>query len=457
VADTGYLSFEEAMQALHIDEEQLRNMVLANELRAFRIDRKMMFKAEDIAAMGGEAVPTVDLSEGIVSIEDDGEVVLLEDDGAGEMLEIEDVDFDDASTISLDEAEGTVILEEATQRRDAVGADATEFALDVDDDKTVAAINAPAADGLGTEEIIFEDEDLLLESGDDDALGTQEITVQEEAIDDLGLDDDDLDITVQEESISREGGTVKERAVSGKRARASSAPASARMSARGGSMRRRSLEKTVVKGNPIMSALIVLTVVVMLYPASVMINAAAAGYTTQRSLFTSGSLKHDGHVPMMGSLVVPKTLAFWRAKCAGSPISTDNKRNSNNEEWWGQPVYNPNPDVTEEAAPVKPVEEKKEGEAAAEGEKAEEKKEGEAPAEGEKAEEKKEGEAAAEGEKAEEKKEGEAPAEGEKAEEKKEGEAPAEGEKAEEKKEGEAAAEGEKAVEKKEGGEKAAE
>jgi len=391
VADDRYLSFEDTMKALNVGEDDLLNLVAANELRAFRIDREMKFKESDVKSMatarGGGQADIVDIEDAdVVMVDAPGEVKIdavpiLEDAPAVDealpeepevVLLDEDVGGAAATEeIALeDEAGGTVLLEDEDIELDTVGAaeegqtemaSATELAPAAD--QTEAVLDAPTRrDGLGTEEIVFEDEDLAIGSLDDEASGTQEVTVQEGAIadEDVTIAEEDMEVTVAEDT-ERGTGVGASRRAAGISARASS-----RMSAR-----RREVAVARAKGNPIMAGLLVLTGIMMLYPFGLYVATAYMGYTTQPYVNTSGSITAEmvdrGYVPELGTVFIPEQFRWTRNSLAPIPITDDRDPhkayleggafvyNQAPDEWWGRPRgFNPNarPDEQNPAPPA---------------------------------------------------------------------------------------------------------
>ncbi|MGQ0553968.1 MAG: hypothetical protein ACT4PU_12215 [Planctomycetota bacterium] len=55
MADKEYISFEEVLKNLKLEEEQLKRLVSAGEIRAFRDKNTMRFKAEDVARLADKA------------------------------------------------------------------------------------------------------------------------------------------------------------------------------------------------------------------------------------------------------------------------------------------------------------------------------------------------------------------------------------------------------------------
>ena len=75
MSDSDFFSFDKALDKLSLDEEDLKRLISAGEIRAFRDGSKMRLRAEDVGRVAGD-LGAVDESD------------------AGEVLEVEEVGFD---------------------------------------------------------------------------------------------------------------------------------------------------------------------------------------------------------------------------------------------------------------------------------------------------------------------------------------------------------------------------
>jgi len=75
VSDSDFYSFDKALDKLSLDEEDLKRLISAGEIRAFRDGSKMRLRAEDVSRVAQD-LGAVDESD------------------AGEVLEVEEVSFD---------------------------------------------------------------------------------------------------------------------------------------------------------------------------------------------------------------------------------------------------------------------------------------------------------------------------------------------------------------------------
>ncbi|MHC4841390.1 MAG: hypothetical protein ACYTDT_10645 [Planctomycetota bacterium] len=164
-----YKSFEDVLNDLDMDEDELKRLVSEGQIRAFRDDDRMKFRSEDVQSLNrarvGGADDDLDLGEtqlggeGLEIIEEETDETMLD---LGSLTS--DQDFEDTGATSVP----TVELS------------------DIGDD----------ADATLTEELVFDETDELggLDFGDDDADATQKI--------DGGLDfGDDDDLGLQTEPI----------------------------------------------------------------------------------------------------------------------------------------------------------------------------------------------------------------------------------------------------------------
>ena len=105
MADKDYYSFDEVLNDLKLEEDELKRLVSAGEIRAFRDKNTMRFKAEDVARLRGHRTDPQDLEldDLELELEDAAEAVAP---AAGEAEAV-------AETIDLGEAE-ELVLEEAS-------------------------------------------------------------------------------------------------------------------------------------------------------------------------------------------------------------------------------------------------------------------------------------------------------------------------------------------------------
>lgn len=384
MADTRFISFEDAMRSLNVEEDELHDLVAANELRAFRVDREMKFKEADVQALaakgisgasagapdedivsideadvvlvdtpGGTAAyePVVaedvggDMGEPTMPLEEQEEVSLLDEDDGLQVPEVsaEPVDDmgEDGATVVLDEGDLDVEefgFEDESPTQAAAAEGATEMALEAEDEATEMALEPageggstepvlePASsDGLGTEEIIFEDEDLDIGSLDDDSIGTQEVTVQEAAIGDEMTIQDDTGVGVAASAPPSRSGRGGGRSTVRRSGRASA---------------RRTLQVEKRKGDTFTAAVLVLTALMMIYPGLLYVNMAWQGYIAGEESFTDGEIKSDGLAKTYGPLFVHRFFdGFVNYELSGKKPAV----------WWGKPSINVA--VTTEAAP----------------------------------------------------------------------------------------------------------
>ena len=88
MSDSDFLSYENALSELSLEEDDLKRLISAGEIRAFREGSKMRLRAEDVTRVAG------DLGVGSSVAEED----------AGDVLEVEEVHFEEAA----DDDEGMV-------------------------------------------------------------------------------------------------------------------------------------------------------------------------------------------------------------------------------------------------------------------------------------------------------------------------------------------------------------
>ncbi len=115
MAEKDYYSFEDVLKDLSMEEDELKRLVSAGEIRAFRDNETMRFKAEDVERLKDQDDELDDLDLEL-DLGDDAEFELeetdLEDDGGD--LVIEDLDdlLDEPEEIDLVEAAEELEVEE---------------------------------------------------------------------------------------------------------------------------------------------------------------------------------------------------------------------------------------------------------------------------------------------------------------------------------------------------------
>ena len=121
MADDQFLSFEDALDQLRLQEEELKRLVSEGEIRAFREGDTMKLRAQDVETLRSELTGDVDAgaSEEIV-FEDDVDVV---DEAGMATEEIADVDTilqeddDDVEEIELEEEDDAPLTDTAVRKR----------------------------------------------------------------------------------------------------------------------------------------------------------------------------------------------------------------------------------------------------------------------------------------------------------------------------------------------------
>ena len=71
MADKDYYSFEEVLKNLKLEEDELKRLVSAGEIRAFRDKNTMRFKAEDVDRLRGDAGGDLELDDLELELEDE--------------------------------------------------------------------------------------------------------------------------------------------------------------------------------------------------------------------------------------------------------------------------------------------------------------------------------------------------------------------------------------------------
>jgi hypothetical protein len=138
-----YMSFDEVLSALQIDEDELKKMVSAGELRGFRDGASMKFKKADVFKLkkGRETEPTIILSDSDAEITlpeesaDDADLLVQEPGGKGEdrdtVLNIDVFETADKKG-KTDSDVGTVNIDDLGEETAAKGGDESGAATLID-------------------------------------------------------------------------------------------------------------------------------------------------------------------------------------------------------------------------------------------------------------------------------------------------------------------------------------
>lgn len=169
-----YKSFDDVLNELEMDEDELKRLVSEGQIRAFRDDDKMKFRSEDVQSLGRARRP----SGG------GGEIDLGETQLGGESLEIVEEETDE-TLLDL----GSLSSDQDFEDTGATSVPTVELS-DIGEDQ----------DATLTEELVFDETDELggLDFGEEDADATQKIEGG------LDLSDDD-DVGLQTEPVETEG------------------------------------------------------------------------------------------------------------------------------------------------------------------------------------------------------------------------------------------------------------
>ncbi len=127
MADDQFLSFEDALDQLRLQEEELKRLVSEGEIRAFREGDTMKLRAQDVETLRSELTGDVDAgaSEEIV-FEDDVDIADEAGMATEEIADVETIlqEDDDVEEIELEE-EAEVAMADTAVRKRARGAAAT--------------------------------------------------------------------------------------------------------------------------------------------------------------------------------------------------------------------------------------------------------------------------------------------------------------------------------------------
>ncbi len=126
MADKDYLSFDEVMKNLKLEEDELKRLVSAGEIRAFRDKNTMRFKAEDVRRLSKAPAADDDLELDTLDLELDDELTLdapAEEDAVLELDEPAELvlEGEDATVEELDLGGGDELELEPEESAPAAG------------------------------------------------------------------------------------------------------------------------------------------------------------------------------------------------------------------------------------------------------------------------------------------------------------------------------------------------
>ena len=129
MADDQFLSFEDALDQLRLQEEELKRLVSEGEIRAFREGDTMKLRAQDVETLRSELTGDVDAgaSEEIV-FEDDVDIADEAGMATEEIADVETIlqEDDDVEEIELEEEEDAPMTDTAVRKRPSRAAAAVE-------------------------------------------------------------------------------------------------------------------------------------------------------------------------------------------------------------------------------------------------------------------------------------------------------------------------------------------
>ncbi|MFH0944102.1 MAG: hypothetical protein V2A76_02795 [Planctomycetota bacterium] len=119
-----FYSFEKVLRELHLQEEDLKKLVSEGEIRAFRDDDKMKFKAEDIErfkSASGDDLPTLDTPSGELTEELFGDDDAVGGDVGMVTQQISDSSFLEDELTDLDEPGEIELVDEPAPKGGRAG------------------------------------------------------------------------------------------------------------------------------------------------------------------------------------------------------------------------------------------------------------------------------------------------------------------------------------------------
>lgn len=198
-----YISLEEALRFLGIQEDKFETLISNGEIKAFRTQGKVKFREGDVNELASRLE-----SINVESVVDDEELPSLNDSSevmpAVEMETLEDSDFtielpDEVVSGDPTASSSGLSLEE----EDSLVLNVDDFGLE--DDSNVGADTNPSDITIHEEELDLNVEDDSIATSDitiqDETYGTSELTVQEDAV-------NTSELTVQEDAVNTSEMTV---------------------------------------------------------------------------------------------------------------------------------------------------------------------------------------------------------------------------------------------------------
>ncbi|MHC4943972.1 MAG: helix-turn-helix domain-containing protein [Planctomycetota bacterium] len=144
-----YLSFEKVLRELQIDQDELKRLVSAGEIKAYREADQMRFKPEDIEKLKQDKSSDPDVIELLDAEEDlggEGEPTMeLEGAEVAEELSFDDVDFGDETEMDDAGDDSEVLTEDVGELE--LGEEVEIGSMELEDEDLAEAATAPDVRG----------------------------------------------------------------------------------------------------------------------------------------------------------------------------------------------------------------------------------------------------------------------------------------------------------------------
>jgi hypothetical protein len=188
-----YMTFQQVLEELQIDEEELKRLVSNAELRGFRAGSSMKFKKEDVMALkqGRETEPTIILtdSDQEMGIAESSDELILEDSTSDTVINIGDImggarsgsqqeiifDTTEEYTVSPHDGSGSAPASAASSSASA--------ALESSDpEAAIPTVEVPSvSEDLGVSAVAAESDAALVEVGSDESMETEAFELMDES------------------------------------------------------------------------------------------------------------------------------------------------------------------------------------------------------------------------------------------------------------------------------------
>lgn len=195
-----YMTFQEVLEELQIDEEELKRLVSNAELRGFRAGSSMKFKRDDVMALkqGRETEPTIILtdSDQEMGIAESSDELILEDSTSDTVINIGDImggarsgsqqeiifDTTEEYTVSPHDGSGSAPASASGSASSSSAGSGSAALESSDPEAAIPTVEVPSvSEDLGVSAVQAESDAALVEVGSDESMETEAFELMDES------------------------------------------------------------------------------------------------------------------------------------------------------------------------------------------------------------------------------------------------------------------------------------